>query len=148
MKSFVVKKKNVCNWEDFSLERLNSIYFSPSDPYQTLGPISSRLANPGKKWKTTCWKKNKTQLPSQKWDLYTVCFGAIKETKAATHEPAKQIALSLLESKKRLWLPASTKWLFALLFPHRRPSAQLVQEPNRQTKSLQAAWPQRSQACG
>lgn len=23
--------------------------FSPSDPYQTLGPISSRLANPGKK---------------------------------------------------------------------------------------------------
>lgn len=23
--------------------------FPPSDPYQTLGPISSRLANPGKK---------------------------------------------------------------------------------------------------
>lgn len=58
-----------------------SFFFT--DPYQTLGPISSRLANPGKNLNP--WRLN--QQGWHKWGLYTVCFGnrRVKQARAGTH---------------------------------------------------------------
>lgn len=50
-------------------------FFFFTDPYQTLGPISSRLANPGKK--LNYHETNRQRW--HKWGLYTVCFGKTRE---------------------------------------------------------------------
>lgn len=68
--------KNICRGQ--YLKILTSLFFFFfTDPYQTLGPISSRLANPGK-------KLNYHETDRQrwhKWGLYTVCFGKTREKK-------------------------------------------------------------------
>lgn len=123
------------------------LYFT--DPYQTLGPLSSQLANPGKNL-----NQCKLNLGRHKWGLYTVRHeNKNRLTHLLTFQSGENIKQHLyviriaVFSYHKSGFPF-TRWLFALLFPHRRPSPHIIQDPNRQTNIIQAPWPQRSQACG
>lgn len=78
-----IKVHKIINHQNENTCKNNGMLFLFSDPYQTLGSISSRLANPGKD--LSHHKLN--QKGWHKWGLYTVCFGNMREkqARAGTH---------------------------------------------------------------